>query len=209
MIISFIGIPGSGKTTQISLLEKSTYMKEPISISIPALYKKREILSPYISSDDMRIIEDVEPESSAARDCGELAPFILDRIVFNLAVRLQKLGKTVILDGCPRGLAQAKLFIDILEQQGLLMYFKIVLLYFPLLPETCSQNRQIYRINYNGLLSDVDREKKIKKIPRKIKVYMDNTLPGVQYMLDAGVQHISVDATLSAEDIQEYILNFL
>lgn len=42
MVISFIAIPGSGKSTQISKLIHSKQLQDVISVSIPSLYNRRE-----------------------------------------------------------------------------------------------------------------------------------------------------------------------
>ena len=113
MVISFIAIPGSGKSTQINKLVQSKELKDVISVSIPSLYKRRDFdITEYLTEDEKEKIKEVKEESDLSRKKGFLAPIILDEILFNLAFRLSKLGKTVVIDGGPRGVAQAKLFMD-------------------------------------------------------------------------------------------------
>ena len=42
MIISFIAIPGSGKTTQIRMLENYFNANDYLTVSVPGLYKRRK-----------------------------------------------------------------------------------------------------------------------------------------------------------------------
>lgn len=209
MVISFIAIPGSGKSTQINKLVQSKELKDVISVSIPSLYKRRDFdITEYLTEDEKEKIKEVKEESDLSRKKGFLAPIILDEILFNLAFRLSKLGKTVVIDGGPRGVAQAKLFMDLLPEEEKDSY-KVIELYFEEKEEDMSRDRQYVRTINNQELSIEDAISKIVKIPNKITVYLNDTRPGLEYLAQNGIKIGRFEATNTIEKIHEDIMNFL
>lgn len=209
MIISFIAIPGSGKSTQIDKLIDSDRLKDIISISIPSLYNRRRFnIMQYLTEQEKEVINDVKAESTLSRKQGFLAPIVLDEIMFRLALRLNGMGKTVVIDGGPRGVSQAELFLKMIGQDNLEMY-KIVELYFENNESEQSRDRQYVRTVSNKNLSIADAISKIIKIPNKISVYLNDTRPGVRYMEKRGIKVGRFEATDTVENIHSGILDFL
>lgn len=208
MIISFIAIPGSGKTTQIRMLENYFNANEYLTVSVPGLYKQQEVLFPYLLPNEIAEIERVKDERSQARARGELAPIILDQIVFTLALRAHSLGKIVIMDGCPRGLTQATMFMEMLDDD-LKVQYKIIELAFTSNPRKWSIERQLLRLREDPTLTDEEVALRAKKIPKKVEVFFNDTVPGLNYLLNQGVIKLSVNALDTRENIHEVIKSFL
>ena len=177
-----------------------------MTISIPGLYKDPLIRS-YLYPEEMEAVMYVKKESDISRNKGDLAPIILDKIVFGLAIRLHDGGKKVIMDGCPRGVSQAQLFMNMLGEERR-SHYKIIELCFLDNPEGKSRERQLYRAQ-NSDLSTEEKQKKIAKIPRKIQVYLENTLHGVKLMEELGVPKLVLDAEQPIYSIHEQIKKYI
>lgn len=209
MIISFIAIPGSGKSTQIDKLIDSDKLKDIISISIPSLYNRRRFdIMQYLTEKEKEVINDVKTESAFSRKQGFLAPIVLDEIMFRLALRLNDMGKTVVIDGGPRGISQAEMFLRMIGPDDLENY-KVVELYFKENESEQSRDRQYIRTVNNKNLSISDAISKIMKIQNKISVYLNDTRPGVRYMEKKGIKVGRFEATDTVENIHSCILDFL
>lgn len=209
MIISFIAIPGSGKSTQINKLVKSEELQDVISISIPSLYKRRDFdITPYLTVEEIETIQEVKEESDLSRKQGFLAPIVLDEILFKLAFRLSKMEKTVVIDGGPRGVAQVKLFLKLLQEEEKESY-KVIELYFEKNEAEMSRDRQYVRTVQNSELSIEEAISKIVKIPNKISVYLNDTRPGLEHLVQKGIKVGRFEATGTIEKIHNDIMKFL
>lgn len=209
MIVSFIAIPGAGKSTQINQIVKSGTLRNVIVLSVPALCGKRELdLTDILTKEELQIINDCKSETDEKRILGQLAPFALDTILFNVAIRLSKKGKTVILDGAPRGLRQAKLFLHLLSEKEL-SSFKIVELYFKENEYKNSQDRQFYRAIKKSPLVVEEAIKRITKISNKIDVFMKDTKIGLQFLKEKNIAIGRFNASESKELITSQIISFL
>lgn len=209
MIISFIAIPGSGKSTQIDRLINSGRLGEAVPVSIPSLYDRRAVnVSRYLTEDEKTAVKEAAEESSLSRKQGVLAPIVLDEILFRLSLRLSDMGKNVIIDGGPRGMAQAVMFLNMLHEKDLKEY-KVVELYFERNEAEQSRDRQYTRTVNNKSLSIENAIGKIMKIPNKISVYLNDTRPGIDYMKERGVRIGRFEATDTIENIHNDITGFL
>jgi len=205
MIISFIAIPGAGKSTQIALLESSGVLEDAIAVSIPSLYRNGSKIVAFLTEDEKYKILQVKEESDSARMEGILAPFVLDEIVFSLAYRLHSMGKTVLMDGCPRGVPQAKLFLSGLNFEQRCQY-KIIELVFPQDEITHSQTRQYNRVLKSHVEETEEAKLKIAKIPTKTSLFISETRQGLNYLKAEGISVISINATSKVTDIHKDVL---
>ncbi len=126
-IISFIGIPGSGESTQIQLLTNNYKQGNYLVASIPYLVKKDGLLNSLLTEDQRVIINQSQDKINDSRLNGELAPFALDQILFNIINNNAHNYDLIIMDVCPRGIRQAKYFWQLLDNDIKKNYYIFVL----------------------------------------------------------------------------------
>jgi len=198
--LSFIGPPGSGKTSQIQLLEGVLKPHNFLVASVPRLVRRQADLVALLTEGERRELDALTDAAHQARDRGELAPIELDKLLFK---SLQRVGGEIVvaLDGCPRGVRQARLF---LEKGELSASAGIILFYFPENERTWSLNRQYSRECVKRGESSARARQHI--FQRKFEVYMRDTLPGVTLLARTGVPIIRLAATMDAQLIHERVV---
>lgn len=212
MIVSFISISGSGKSTHIKMMKEKNKELGFVDLSVKYLYKN-EIISylKYLTPNELDIIQHLTEESNKCKHNGFLCPIELDEIIFDLAIRLYKDGKNVLLDGAPRGLNQAKIFYKKLQDKGIKDY-KIINLKFMENEEENSRNRQLVRIMKKNITLE-GKYNKISRIKNKIDVYINDTKVGLQYLEKKGLNILKLqtddDINKNNKIIANYILNKL
>lgn len=134
-VYCFLGLPGSGKSTQITLL------------------KERTGAAVFHMGSFARGIEGLSEEHDTARRRGALLSG-LDKLFLDSA--LTQDGRAVILDGFPRSVEQADLLAERVAQQGLNL--RVVWLGFEgSIENERSMERQIQRAIASGKAVDIER----------------------------------------------------
>lgn len=211
MIVSFIAIPGSGKTTHIERIQ-NIYSNMNIEVlSIPNMcHKYTDRYIEYLSGEDIGIINKNLNESKECRDRGILSPIELDIVMFNLAIKLNNEKNFVFLDGGPRGVKQAELWIDIMKKNKVENY-KIINAVFDEREEEFSRERQYIRIVKNKSLSAAEGLKKMMKIDSKINVYINDTKKALCLLKENGCEVLKYNAndefSYNSKIIDEFIFN--
>lgn len=211
MIVSFIAVPGAGKTTHIKRIQ-STYSNMNIEVlSIPNIcHKHTEKYIEYLSNEDIEIINKNLNKSNECRDKGILSPIELDIVMFNLAVKLNSKDTIVILDGGPRGVRQAEIWIEVMKKNKIEGY-KIVNAVFNEREEDFSKERQYLRIIKNNNLSPTEALKKMMKIDSKIDVYINDTKKALCLLKENGCEVLKYNAndefTYNSKIIDEFIFD--
>lgn len=108
LIVSFVGPPGSGKSTQIEMAVNKLGPGSVV-LSVPRLVKSSEAKC-YLNSDEAETVTRLSGEIALAKQRGELAPLIMDYILFDVVKRVSESRRYILLDGCPRGLEQVLAF---------------------------------------------------------------------------------------------------
>lgn len=80
---------------------------------------------------------------------------------------------------------------------------------FPSNPRKWSIERQLLRLREDPTLTDEEVALRAKKIPKKVEVFFNDTVPGLNYLLNQGVRKLSVNALDTRENIHEVIKSFL
>ncbi len=198
-LISLIGPPGSGKTTQIRLLQ-AAFGDSLLVASVPRLVRRQPDLLALLTTGERAMLETALDAAAAARIRGELAPIVLDEILFRA---ISQSGPDLLgaLDGCPRGEAQARLF---LETGRLHDETSIVELYFPAEAGAASLARQVQR--ESAKLGALGAALRLPVYRRKAAVFADDTVRGLDLLLRVGLRHYRIDATLDPHEIHARVL---
>jgi adenylate kinase family enzyme len=196
--LSFLGPPGCGKTTQIELLAE-LLSPRLIVASVPRLLRGQEDLVTMLTPAEVAELEGLSQASAAARSRGDLAPLAVDRLLFSALARLPAQG-FVALDGCPRGMAQARLF---LETGNLASQTLVVELRFPEHTPASSFLRQIERETEKR--GTEEALAKLAVFARKTQVFLNDTSAGLCLLRDAGIPSLTFDATVKADSIHAQI----
>ncbi|HLF27507.1 MAG TPA: AAA family ATPase [Anaerolineae bacterium] len=198
---AFIGPPGSGKTTQIRALRAAFSHSHFMIASVPRLVRQETELMNLLLPDERDELRSSLDAAHVARDRGELAPISLDRMLFRAISRVAT-DVFVALDGCPRGLRQAGLFlnIDALARRTVVAKF-----YFPDDTPSASLQRQFERERRKR--GRATAQARLPIFQRKVEVYTQDTLPGVDRLACAGIPITRVDATWPPAAIHQIILD--
>ncbi|MEC0206928.1 AAA family ATPase [Paenibacillus lautus] len=205
MIISFIGPPGCGKSTQIEFVTK-TFLQDVdvIMLRVPNLVKKLPTIVPYLKEEEVRIIDELTQASYECRDNGRLSPIELDHILFEVAERCVEDKKYVVLDGAPRGLEQAKFFCN---RRRLKDETIVVHLAFHQQAFENSVSRQFYREALsNGFETATN---KIQRFCNKFETYNTDTIQGFQLLKSHQIPFVEIDALLPKMDVSQQLERLL
>ncbi|WP_199614032.1 adenylate kinase family protein [Paenibacillus alkalitolerans] len=204
MIISFIGAPGSGKSTQIARI--SEYLSEkhkPIILRVPKLINLDKEVVSYLTAEEIETIKQHKELARKSKDEGLLAPIIYDAILFELIPRIKD-KSFIILDGMPRGYKQAELFLNIDKVLNQTCFFHLK---FIENAYESSVSRQFYR---ESIKHGVEKaELKLKKFINKYNVYSEDTLSGVSYLFNQGANIYMLNAVENEASIHKQICSSL
>ena len=200
-VLAVIGPPGSGKTTQIELLRAHIGADRVLVAGVPHLVRRRNDLVTLLTTGELAQLEAARPAALAARATGDLAPLIFDRLLFT-AARRALADRFVVLDGAPRGVAAAKVF---LEMRDLAPRTTIVNLRLPDDERAYSLRRQRARERARrGAVEAVRREPVFR---RKYSVYANNTTWGLELLIEAGIRCVRTGAAERPEQVQKAIVD--
>ena len=186
--IVLLGPPGCGKGTQSKLLVKK---KNYIQLSTGDLLREETSKN-----------SDLGKKISMLMESGEL---VSDDIVINIIVNKveEYVNESVIFDGFPRNLNQARVLDKALENISLelnsVIFFKID---FEILKERI-QNR-IKQADS----SDFRKDDNIETLLNRIEVYKSSTLPIVEYYEKKGIL-TKINAMEDIEKVNEEILKII
>jgi adenylate kinase family enzyme len=205
MIISFIGPPGCGKSTQIGFVA-DTFLQDVgvIILRVPNLVKKHPDLLPYLTDEELGRIEELTQASFECRDNGKLSPMELDEILFDVAERCVNDKKFVILDGAPRGLEQA---ISYSNRKKLLALTVLIHLAFQDKAFENSVSRQFYRESLNRGFQIATS--KLQRFCNKYETYNTDTKRGFELLKENHVPFVEIDALLSKKDVRDRVEKFM
>ncbi len=187
--IVLLGPPGCGKGTQSRLLVEK---KEYIQLSTGDLLR----------DETSKSNSELGKKVSLLMESGELVP---DEIVINIIVNKveEYKNKSVIFDGFPRNLNQAKVLDEALKNISLeldnVIFFEID---FKILKERI-QNR----IDQSGDLEQ-RKDDNIETLSNRIEVYKSSTLPIVEYYEEKGILS-KINAMEKVENVNSEILKII
>jgi len=191
-IIGFIGIPGSGKSTQIEIL-KAKLSGKTVLASIPAMVKNKRGFHKFLTQADIIKLNQFHYKTDASREKGELAPIELDELLFEVCLKRIFNEKTnIILDGMPRGIKQAEIFWEMAQSSHKSNFF-LAHLVFPENQAANSFHRQYLRaVENKGLLQAYSE---LDKFRTKIKVYEGDTMAACRFLQDKAIGYFEVDCS--------------
>lgn len=205
-IVILLGLPGSGKGTQGSVLADE--LKIP-HISTGDIFRKVSLGE----SDESRLI------SSYMRE-GKLVPSdLVNQLVIKYIVS-EECSAGCILDGYPRTLSQAEYFIEHVDSDVYVLFFELgddEVIKRILGRYNCSScgkvyNKYSYRPKKEGICDScgsnhfVSREDDDEEtIARRIELYKEETLPLVQYYKNKG-SFFLIDAAGSRAEVTKEVL---
>jgi hypothetical protein len=199
--LSFVGPPGSGKSTQIRLL--ATALKGRCLVaSVPRLVRGDPSLLALLTDEERAEVERLRTLAEAARRQGLLAPVALDRLLFAALQRVPE-SRPILLDGCPRGLEQAQLYCTPAPPSDAL----VVHLTFARDPLHGSLARQYLRDQQRHGREAAAQG--MAKYWQKWRVYCEQTCAGLRYLQSHGIPIYILDAGAPACALLARILPLL
>lgn len=187
----FYGIVGSGKGTQVELLDK--YLKEN-NLS-------GDILFVSTGNEYRKIVSEGNYTSTKIKDTlekGFLQPNSLTTsLVVNKMINDMKDGTTLITDGYPRTIEQSKSFEEMMKfyDRG-----DIKIIYIEL-----SKEEAIRRMKLRGRTDDTD-----EGIANRFDEYTQNVLPSMEYFREKdGYTILNINGEQSIEEVHTEIINKL
>ncbi len=188
----FFGIVGSGKGTQIELLQKYLKEKDPVTA----------ITYAYPGNEYRKIVND--PQSSTGAivkeklERGELQADIITVSIFNhILIEDLKNGNVIIADGYPRTLVQAEAFEEIMK------YYhrdQIAVIYIEVGKEEATK-----RMKLRARSDDTD-----EGIAKRFDEYVNNVVPSMNYFKDkSGYTLHTINGEQSVEAVHADIIKAL
>ena len=196
-VVSFVGAPGSGKSTQIQLLS-TALGPNCIVASVPKLVRRDPSLLTWTTTAERNEMEQLRLAIEHTRAAGLLAPLALDRILLNCIWRTPP-ESTVVLDGCPRGTEPARLYCATCPRESTV----VIHLTFASDEIHYSLHRQYLRagqrVGASVPTSDTAR------FWQKLYVYRDETLAGLDILRSAGFRVAAMDAAAPRGVVQRLV----
>lgn len=184
----FFGIVGSGKGTQVELLQK--YLKEK-NLS-------NDVLFTSTGAEYRKIVESGSYTASLVKDIlekGYLQPNFLTISLFtNILVANMKENTSFIADGFPRTIAQSEAF-----EKSMQFYKRdnIKVIYIEL-----SKEEAVKRMKLRGRSDDTN-----EGIANRFDEYINNVIPSMNYFKDkAGYTMYTINGEQSIEDVHKELI---
>ncbi|MFI5808941.1 hypothetical protein [Streptomyces sp. NPDC051561] len=187
-IVCFIGPPGAGKSTQIARLRRQIPGCEVLATKLLLTDPVRALLT----ADEQALLDREADHHARTHREGVLAPFAFDRVTFQLAART--VAPLLLMDGCPRGLEQARLYAKG-PQYGQTLFVELT---FPTDVAGQSVARQISR--ERAVRGTVTSQRRTR-MDRRIATFLTTTTDGLAFLREAGAPVVTLDATRAEEDI--------
>lgn len=185
----FFGIVGSGKGTQVELLDK--YLKEK-GISDDVLFTST-------GNEFRKLIETNSYTASKVKEStskGLLQPNFLTTTLFsNILINNMKENTTLIADGYPRTIAQSESFENMMKFYG---RDSIKIIYIEL-----GKEEAIKRMKLRGRYDDTD-----EGIKNRFDEYVKNVIPSMDYFKGKdGYTIYTINGDQSIEDVHKEIIS--
>jgi len=202
-IVSIMGIPGSGKTTQVKLLEEALGKESVFPVSVPRLFRGEQHLLSLFSESELIQLQTLAETSRTQSQIGNLAPIALDRLLFSALPRAMENTQLFLLDACPRGPQQVLILRDSIGESAW-KRLSIFHLCFPFQAEEEAFRRQFDRTVANR--GNAEAIKRIPRMKRKIEVFYEHTLSAINILRESGRPVEEIDAIQPVKKIHSYIL---
>lgn len=186
----FYGIVGSGKGTQVKLLQDYLKAKDG-----------KEIIYAYPGNEYRKIIESDTQTSALVKDTlgnGDLQPdFLTNSIFVNMLISTISPNKHLIADGYPRTLDQAGCFEDIIKFYG---RKNVKIIYLEVSKEEVTK-----RMKLRGRHDDTD-----DGIERRFNEYENKVIPSMNSLKEkSSYEFYNINGEQSVEDVHKDIIKAL
>ncbi|WP_405059950.1 hypothetical protein OG474_45475 [Kribbella sp. NBC_01505] len=197
-IISMLGLPGTGKSTQSRLLSEA--VEGSLIVSVPLLRKGNPGLLDRLSQRARHELDGLAAQAAAARDLGQLAPRAFDHAVIELVTTSD--APLTILDGHPKGLLQSQLLLADPTTASRLVVFEFDL-------GGDSEARSIDRQRSRALSKNQPAgPEDLLRFQGKLATFRTHTLAGLIHLRATAAVH-RLDATDDQDSLHRRILELI
>lgn len=201
--VAFVGAPGSSKTTQIRMLQTALPRDAVLVASVPRLLRREPELAAALTRPMSAALDALVPDATACRDRGELAPLDVDRLLLRIIEGIDSVD-LVALDACPRGVAQALVF---LSRPRLIARTHVFHLRLPGDEVAWSLRRQWERAA--AAKGAAYARANVHVFERKTRVYVENTLRGIALLGAWNARVTDLDAREPADSLHQQVMKHL
>ena len=207
ILISIIGYPGFGKTTQCHLIKK-VYGDHAVVLSVPQILNMDEENICVLTKDEQLIIHSILSSAKQKMKKGYLVDREIDKLLYTAVNRYLRTKDIVVIDGSPRDFLSLKLFMSTVNDNSnsRSILFRLITNKDAIDFSVLRQEKREYKRS-----EEYDKEA-AKRFLNKAKVFSqleDTNIKSYLYSNSDNIEYYEIDCENTFSDISEEICNII